>query len=509
MGDQKKSDDPSKLERNIYVSAGTGAELHKRFSALNVLAVCVTLMATWEATGAMFAGGPVALLYGYILTLAGTMATCCLPRVSPFVPSIRSSPTSAGQIHWTAILAPPRYARLCSWITGWITTLGWQAFTASAAFLGATMIQGLAVLCYENYQPERWHGTLIYWAILLLAFLVNTVGIKFLPLVENGVLIFHIATFFAVLIPLVVLAPHKSARYVFTTFENSSGWENNGVAWFLGLMSAAYVLVGYDGACHLSEEMPNPSVTLPRVMLGTIILNSMLGLGFLFALLFCLGDVESILNTTTGFPIIQIFYSTTGSHAATAALITPFISVAIAATFGLLASTSRTTWAFARDRGLPFSGSLSRVIGPACLPLPAITSSTVFMALLGLINIGSTTAFNVIVSLSVVSLYISYLIPIALLLARRIGIAGPPLAHSEYGPFRLGGIMGPLLNVIGVLYSALIVVFLFFTPYQPVTKENMNYAIVVFGAVLVISIALWVAKGRRVFAGGREGEREG
>jgi hypothetical protein len=38
-------------------------------------------MATWEALGGVFAGGfiaggPVALLYGNILALAGTMATC-------------------------------------------------------------------------------------------------------------------------------------------------------------------------------------------------------------------------------------------------------------------------------------------------------------------------------------------------------------------------------------------------------------------------------------------------
>jgi amino acid transporter len=107
--------------------------------------------------------------------------------------------------------------------------------------------------------------------------------------------------------------------------------------------------------------MHNASVTLPRVMIGTIALNSMLGLCFLFTLLFCLGDTESVLNTTTGFPIIQIFYNTTGSHAATAALMSPFICVAVASTFGLLASTSRTTWAFARDNGLPFSGTLSKV----------------------------------------------------------------------------------------------------------------------------------------------------
>ena len=46
-----------------------------------MLAVVVTLMATWEAMGAVFAGGlvaggSVALLYGYLLALIGTMATC-------------------------------------------------------------------------------------------------------------------------------------------------------------------------------------------------------------------------------------------------------------------------------------------------------------------------------------------------------------------------------------------------------------------------------------------------
>lgn len=124
------------------------------------------------------------------------------------------------------------------------------------------MIQGFVVLRYENYHFERWHGTMLYWAIWLPAFLVHTVGIKYMPMIENGILIFHIASFIAVFIPLVLLAQHKRAEYVFTTFENSSGWENDGVAWFLGLLSAGYVLVGYGGACHLSiftNALPSPS----------------------------------------------------------------------------------------------------------------------------------------------------------------------------------------------------------------------------------------------------------
>lgn len=167
--------------------------------------------------------------------------------------SSRRCPTSGGQNEWTSILAPPRYAAFFSWVVGWITTLGWLALTASAALLGGLQIQGLVVLNYPGYVPQRWHGTMIYWAILLIAGFVNTVAIKFMPLIENGVLFFHVLTFLAVLIPLVVLSPHKDAHYVFTSFENNSGWESDGVAWCLGLLSATYVLVGYDGACHLSK----------------------------------------------------------------------------------------------------------------------------------------------------------------------------------------------------------------------------------------------------------------
>lgn len=107
--------------------------------------------------------------------------------------------------------------------------------------------------------------------------------------------------------------------------------------------------------------MHNAPVALPRVMIGTILLNGTLGLGFLFALLFCLGDIDNVLSTKTGFPIIQIFYNTTNSVAATTAMMMPSIVVAVASTFGLLASASRTLWAFARDGGMPFSLMLSRV----------------------------------------------------------------------------------------------------------------------------------------------------
>lgn len=43
-----------------------------------------------------------------------------------------------------------------SYITGWLLVLGWQADLASAAYLGGTIIQGLAALNYPEYAVERW-----------------------------------------------------------------------------------------------------------------------------------------------------------------------------------------------------------------------------------------------------------------------------------------------------------------------------------------------------------------
>lgn len=100
--------------------------------------------------------------------------------------TLRRSPTSAGQYRWAAELAPKKYFRIVSWIFGWVTFWGWQLTTASPAYLGATIIQAMLVLNYpESYVFHRWHGTLIYWAIILLGVIVNACFAKWLPKLEG------------------------------------------------------------------------------------------------------------------------------------------------------------------------------------------------------------------------------------------------------------------------------------------------------------------------------------
>jgi amino acid transporter len=231
-------------------------------------------------------------------------------------------------------------------------------------------------------------------------------------------------------------------------------------------------------------------------MLASIMINGAIGFGWLLVILFCMGDITEAMETATGYPIIEIFYQISSNRAAASAMTCALIVMAALATVPLVLTASRMLWSFAQDAGLPCSRTLSKVDAKRHVPLPAIAVTSVFLILIGLLNIGSTTAFNAIVSLGTVALYISYLMPIVLIFYRRI--ARP--RSLPYGLFRLGK-LGICINLISIVYTVYVSIFLLFPPYQPVTAQNMNYAPVVFGGVLVLSAVWWFIRGKREFVG--------
>jgi choline transport protein len=122
--------------------------------------------------------------------------------------------------------------------------IGWQAGQASVAFLGATMIQALIILNHPEYVPTRWQGTLIFYAVIAFIVFINTYLARWLPKIEGMILCVHILGFFAILIPLVYLAPHGSSKDVFATFINGGGWSSNGLSFFVGLITSVFSFLG-------------------------------------------------------------------------------------------------------------------------------------------------------------------------------------------------------------------------------------------------------------------------
>jgi choline transport protein len=264
----------------------------------------------------------------------------------------------------------------------------------------------------------------------------------------------------------------------------------------------------------MSEEIHNPSVVVPRSIMLSILLNGTTGLAMIVGLLFCLGNLDNALSTDTGYPFMEIFLQATQSVAGSAAMAAIVTALAVCATVGLLASTSRMFWSFARDHGLPFWRTIEKVDSRTSVPLWSIAVTTIISCLLALINIGSATVFNDVISISVSGLYSSYLMATILLLYRRCtggfrmpdpselpALANTTGAELVWGPWRIPGTWGIINNSFACVYLTIILFFSFWPPATPVTPSTMNYSSLVTGATLIFSIIYYFAWAKREYKG--------
>ncbi|KAH8670667.1 amino acid permease [Ilyonectria robusta] len=486
---------PANADDARLAQLGHTQELNRQFSLLTLGALCICLMGTWEALSsviatALLSGGAPCLFYNLVLSIICTLCIACsLAEIASIYP------TAGGQYHWVAALCPASSRSAASFMTGWISVGGQVVLTSSAAFAAGLQLQALITLNNDSYTAARWQGMLFYWAILVYAMAINIWGAKLLPTANLLSGVIHVVGFVVILIVLGVLAPKNTASFVFTEFVNSSGWDNDGVSWLVGLLSAVYPFLGYDAACHLAEEMPNASRNVPIAMIGSVVANGFMGLVYGIMLLFSTSSLAALLETKTGFPFMQIYYDVTKSKAGASVMSLVISATATAATVAGVTSTSRTLWAFARDRATPYDQYLSKVNKSTQIPVRSVVLVTVLQMLLGFIYIGNTTAFNAILSMSIIGMYASYMIPIIymLIFGRKV------LSPSEYGPFKLGSALGPILNVISLVWIVVVIIFSTFPSAMPVTPQNMNYSVVVIAGWLFFGIIYYVGFAKKKF----------
>jgi amino acid transporter len=121
-----------------------------------------------------------------------------------------------------------------------MSVLAWQAGSASGSFLTGTIIQGLISIRNPNYTAENWQGTLFVFAMILIIYIFNVYASNLMPILNNLLMILHILSWAVILIVLWVMAPHQSAKTVFTQWENLGGWSSMGLSVMIGQISAIY-----------------------------------------------------------------------------------------------------------------------------------------------------------------------------------------------------------------------------------------------------------------------------
>jgi choline transport protein len=160
--------------------------------------------------------------------------------------------------------------------------------------------------------------------------------------------------------------------------------------------------------------------------------------------------------------------------------------IAITANSASLTSTSCTAWAFARDSGVPFSGHFALVDGKVNIPKRMVVLVTIMQMLLGFLCLANYTAFNAALSMAILGMYTSYILPIIYM-----ALYGRKDSKLVFGPFKLGKIFGLFVNIVAIAWLVIAVVFSTFPNFEPVTPDNMNYSVVV--------ISVWVLFGARYF----------
>ncbi|PSN74624.1 amino acid transporter [Corynespora cassiicola Philippines] len=486
--------------RDVEEQVLAQTRVKRLFRFFQIFAFNLAYMSSWEGTAvnmyyALIQGGAPTLTWSTLIAYIGALFQ------SASIAELASmQPIAGAQYHWTWTLAPPAHRRCITWFQGWVTWWGWIALLAGVFNVNAVTLQNSIVAVRPGYADavRGWHTSVIMLGIIAVAGAVNVWGWRGVPWVETGVGALHVGAWVAFLGVIGGLGWErgevKSSREVFVEGEwGRSGWEDRFISFNVGMLATVWSFTGFDGAVHMAEEVKRARDAVPKAVFWSIAVNGILAFPIVVVFAYVMGPLDQVL--TSSQPIFLIMERITESRNATAAMGMIFFVVIFGCSIASVATVSRLTWAWSRDRALwKYFSVLS---GAYAIPNRATALCLFISACLSLVNIGSSVAFSAIIALSILGVFFSYLVNITLMLMARWN---GEIRELTLGSWNLGR-WGAMINIVAWIYTAWVMVFLPFPNFLPVTMQNMNFAGPVFGVVLAIVWVGWWAWGKDKWRG--------
>ena len=170
-------------------------------------------------------------------------------------------------------------------------------------------------------------------------------------------------------------------------------------------------------------------------MMLSLVISALSVIPWTLAFMFSTNDLGAVASSS--FPILEVYQQALNNRSGATFLAVWLLIVYFGSIISALAATGRLTWAFARDNGLPFSPALAKIHPSLQMPVNATCAASVFVAVYGVIYVGSTTAFNSFISMSILSLNVTYAIPQGIVFFRGRDKILPSTRH-----FNLGRMLG-------------------------------------------------------------------
>ncbi|TQB72400.1 hypothetical protein MPDQ_006886 [Monascus purpureus] len=339
---------------------------------------------------------------------------------------------------------------------------------------------------HPNWSASDWQLLLIFYAICLGSLIICTFANRYLPQVDIICATWTALSIVVILVALSVKADvgRHSAAYALGHYDKSlSGW--GGFTFFIGLLPPAYCFSAIGMISSMAEECENPAIKVPQAISLCVPVGGFAGLFFILPICFTLPPLGDILSAPSSQAIPYIFHRVMGSPGGGLGLTFLVLMITLFCSISITVAASRATWAFARDRAIPLSRIWSRVNEHLGVPVWSLVLVTVVQMLLGLINLGSSSAFQAFVSVGVIALAAAYAIPITI-----------SLLHGRQevsrARFNCGPLFGFVVNIISVCWILFELVLFSMPSARPVTAVSMNYASVVFAGFMAIS-GVWYA----------------
>ncbi|KAF2018121.1 amino acid transporter [Aaosphaeria arxii CBS 175.79] len=466
---------------------GKQQQFDRNFSYLSTLGFVSIYMSTWEyvlislSTG-FTNGGYAGLFWVFIGTIG-----CYSSIVASLAEMASMAPTTGGQYHWTSEFAPKGYQKILSYASGWMSTLGLIASVSSGMFVMATLLQATIQVINPTFAFTSWSSTLIMLLFLAVSALVNTMSAKFLPPIQTFSLFAHMFGFIIVFVTVWVRCPRNPAADVFLHVINGSGWKDVGIACLISQITVLFCNLGSDSIVHISEEVEEASLVVPRCIWWSYLVNVVVGVLMLVAMLFNIGPLHRVLNADAPYLIL---FNNTGSTAMALFLTVYLFVLIVSGNVTGLAATSRVLWAFSRDRGLPFSQWISRLEHSHQVPNRPIYLTATLSGVLCFINMGSTFAFQIIISLTMLGFLSTNMLAVGCLLLKRS--KGEPLPPARWSLGRYGF----AINAFAFLYSGFAIIFACLPATLPVSPRTANWAPLVWVFIMAFATILYVVHGK-------------
>ena len=403
-------------------------------------------------------------------------------------------PTAGGLYHWASILGN----RFTGWLTAWLNLLGLitvlGAINIGTAFFFQGTFGGLI-----GMTADASHIVIFVAVVTILQALFNHLGIRVTAMMTDfsGYIIF--VTTAVLIVACIYFAPSIdiSRLWTFTNYSGEAGGnvfpasDNMVYLFLLCLLLPVYTITGYDASAHTSEETVKAAHSVPRSIVSAVLWSSLIGWVMLCAITLAIPDMA--VGASQGW---GVFFGTMDAILPAWLKLVIYLAIFISQLLCGLAtvtSASRMLFAFARDKGLPVgSTALAKVSPQYRTPVNAIWAVAIleigYVFAAQFVSVGGTNLYTVVVNSTLVFLFLSFAIPLALAM---FAYGGPKWPNP--GPWSLGGGLYKLVTLLSLVGMGII----FYIAVQP-PNDSVLYIVVGF---LVLAGVLWVAVENRRFEG--------